>query len=784
MSNFNLILLIENFLFSRRKLVIGLFLIVTVFMSWSVTNLKVDAGFSKMLPLQHEYMKTFVKYRDEFGGANRILVALTVKEGDIFTPEFFKTLKLATDEVFFIPGVDRSRVSSLFTPNVRFTEVVEDGIAGGNVIPDDFQGTESDLLRVKENIIKAGILGRLVANDFSGALISAQLLEIDPNTGKKLDYVKVAEQLEEKIRQNNFQVDVNVDYHIIGFAKVIGDITEGAERTILFFAISFLITSLLVYYYSQSVSIALVPLCCSVIAVIWQLGSLPLLGFGIDPMSILVPFLIFAIGVSHGVQMISAIRVEIYFGSNGIEAARKSFRRLFIPGMVALSSDCVGFLTILLIKIEIIQEMAITASLGVAMIIFTNLFLLPVLASYQNSKQPYQANLNKRATFLAPIWNSLSKLTDRNTSITIVIFASLLFIFGLWKGAEIKIGDLHQGVPELHGDSRYNRDTETITERFSIGVDVITVIAETVTEGCINYEVMELIDRFEWHMRNTNGVQSVVALPTITKRINSGWNEGNMKWRVLPRNSSVLTQSVAYVPTSSGLLNNDCSVMPVLIFTEDHRAETIDNIIASVKKFKEDNPGGITNFKLATGNVGVMAATNEEIKAAQFPILLYVFSAIILLCLITFKSFRAMLCIVLPLALVSVLAYALMAYLKIGLKVNTLPVVALGVGIGVDYGIYFYSRFDECIKQSMSIKEAYFHTLSTTGFSIIFTGITLAVGVITWMFSPLKFQADMGILLTFMFLLNMLGAIFLLPAIASLLFKNACMDAGGTITRK
>jgi uncharacterized protein len=767
-----MISIIENFLFTKRKLVIGLFLVMTILMSWSLTQLNVDAGFSKMLPLQHDYMKTFVKYRDEFGGANRILVAITVKEGDIFTPEFFNTLKLATDEVFFIPGVDRSRVSSLFTPNVRFTEVVEDGIAGGNVIPGDFQGTESDLLRVKENIIKAGILGRLVANDFSGALISAQLLEFDPNTGQKLDYVKVAEQLENKIRQNNFQVNVGVDYHIIGFAKVIGDITEGAKRTLLFFAISFLITSLLVYYYSQSFSYALVPLACSLIAVVWQLGTLPLLGFGIDPMSLLVPFLIFAIGVSHGVQMISAMRVEIFFGANGLDAARKSFRKLFVPGMVALSSDCIGFITICFIKIEIIQEMAITASLGVAMVIFTNLFLLPVLASYQNFKNTYQVNLNKRAELLCPFWNKISGLTNKPYSIILVVFAGFLFAFGLWKGADIKIGDLHKGVPELHGDSRYNLDTESITNRFSIGVDVITVITETITEGCINYEVMELIDRFEWHMRNTSGVQSVVALPTVTKRINSGWNEGNMKWRTLPRNPAVLTQSVAYVPTSSGLLNSDCSVMPVMIFTEDHKAETIDVIIASVEKFNEENPSDKVNFRLASGNVGVMAATNQEIKEAQFPILLYVFTAIILLCLITFRSFKGMLCIVLPLSLVSVLSYALMTFLQIGLKVNTLPVVALGVGIGVDYGIYFYSRFDDCLKQGMSIKEAYFHTLSTTGFSIIFTGITLAVGVMTWIFSPLKFQADMGVLLTFMFLLNMLGAILLLPAIASLLFKS------------
>ncbi len=774
MNDVKLISSIENHLFGNRKKVIGLFILITLLMLWSVLHLKVDAGFNKMLPLQHEYMKTFIKHQAEFGGANRILVALTVNDGDIFTPEFFNALKSATDEVFFIPGVDRAKVKSLFTPNVRFTEVVEEGIAGGNVIPDDFQGSESDLMRVKENIIKAGIVGRLVANDFSGALISAQLLETDPNTHAKLDYVKVAQLLENNIRGNNVNnnIKINIDYHIIGFAKVIGDITDGAKRVILFFIISFLITSVLVYYYSQSFKTALVPLCCSLVAVIWQLGFLPLLGYGIDPMSILVPFLIFAIGVSHGVQMISAIRVEIYLGSNNIDAARKSFRRLFIPGMVALASDCIGFITIYLIKIEIIQEMAITASIGVAMIIFTNLFLLPVLASYLDMEKIYQDKLNKRAGYLIPVWKQASKLTEKNISVPIVIFASVLFAFGLWKGADIKIGDLHSGVPELHSDSRYNLDSEIIADRFSIGVDVITVIAESIPEACINYEVMALIDRFEWHLKNTAGVQSVIALPAITKRINAGWNEGNMKWRVLPRNQSVLTQSVAYVPTSSGLLNNDCSVMPVMIYTLDHKATTIKHIIASIETFIADNPDENVSFKMATGNVGVMAATNEEIKDAQFPILLYVFAAIVLLCLITFRSFKAMLCIIMPLALVSILAYALMAYLEIGLKVNTLPVVALGVGVGVDYGIYFYSRFDDFIKQGMTIKEAYFYSLSTTGYSIIFTGITLAVGVITWIFSPLKFQADMGLLLTFMFLLNMLGAIFLLPAIASLLFKD------------
>jgi len=774
MTDYPLILKIESLLFENRKKALLFFLLTTIFMFYSALQLRVDAGFSKMLPLEHEYMQTFLKHRDEFGGANRILVALIARDGDMFTPEFFETLKNVTDEIFFIPGVDRAQVRSLFTPNVRFTEVVEDGITGGDVIPDDFNYTPEDLELVRENIIKAGIVGRLVANDFSGALVSAQLLDVNPDTGKSLDYVDVARQLEENIRgkYSGDMTNVSIDYHIIGFAKVIGDITDGARRVIFFFIITLIITTLLVVYYSQSVKIALVPITCSLIAVIWQLGLLPLLGYGIDPMSILVPFLIFAIGVSHGVQMISSIRVGVYKGMDSINACRDSFRRLLIPGMIALLSDTIGFIAILLIKVEIIQEMAITASLGVAVIILTNLFLLPVLISFFRIDAHYQGKLLRRAHYLFPVWQYLSRITIPANAAIVIMVSALLLVVGLWKGMEVKIGDQQHGVPELHSDSRYNLDTEEIASRFSIGVDVLTVIVETIPEGCINYDIMEMIDRFEWHMLNTEGVQSVIALPGIAKVINAGWNEGNMKWRVLPRNQLVLTQSVAYVPTSSGLLNSDCSVMPVMIFTKDHKSETIKTIIRSITEFTDSHTSDSLQFKLATGNVGVMAASNQEVEAAQFPILIYVYSAIIILCLITFRSIPGTLCIVIPLALVSLLTYALMSVLEIGLKVNTLPVVALGAGIGVDYGIYIYNRFSEFLSEGLPINRAFELTLATSGFAVLFTAITLTIGVMTWVFSPLKFQADMGILLMFMFFVNMLGAVLLLPSLATFLLKK------------
>ncbi len=756
-------------LFRHRAAVLAAFLIATLVFAASLVRLRIDAGFDKLLPLQHPYMQTFVEHREAFGGANRILIAVMANDGDIFTAEYFDTLRRATDAVFFLPGIDRSRVRSLFTPNVRYTEVVEDGIAGGNVVPADFRGTPAELAEVRQNILKAGIVGRLVANDFRGALISAELLEVDPATGRKLDYLEVARRLDETIRQP-FSND-RTSVQILGFAQMVGDIAAGAKRVVLFFAIAFVMTGALVYLYTRVHRISALLLACSLTAVVWQLGLLTLFGYGIDPMGILVPFLVFAIAVSHGVQMVTAARAEIFAGASGLDAARISLRRLLVPGGMALLTDCIGFVTILQIKIRVIQELAIAASLGVAAIILTNLILLPILLSYVPVPDDYRQRLEKRIERMDRFWLRFARLAKPWPALAVLLAATLLAGFGAWHGRSIQIGDLHRGVPELRPDARYNQDVATVTAHFSIGVDLLTVIVETAPDGCTDFAAMDSIDRFAWRLQNTPGVQSVATLPQVAKQLNAGWNEGNLKWQVLPRDRQTLVEAVQYIPTSSGLLNDDCSVMPVMVFTEDHKAATIDRVIAAVEKFRGEEGEQTVRIRLASGNVGVMAATNQEVAAAQFPILLYVFAAIIVLCLLTFRSLRAVLSIVLPLGMVSLLGYALMAALDIGLKVSTLPVVALGVGVGVDYGIYIYSRFQAFLDDGLTIFHAYHETLKITGSGVLFTGITLACGTATWIFSPLQFQADMGLLLTFLFLVNMLGALVVLPAIASWLLR-------------
>ncbi|MDT0602104.1 efflux RND transporter permease subunit [Thalassotalea castellviae] len=764
---------LEITIFRHRLFVLVSFILLSLFLGFQASQIKLDASFTKNIPLNHEYMKTYLKHRENFGGANNVLISVCHQKGDIFNPEFFTALKGVHDQLFFIPGVNRTQVKSLFSPSTRFVEVVEDGFAGGPVVPADFKADEHGLNIVKNNIEKAGIVGRIVADDYSCAMVKAILMEKNPNTGEKLDSIALASVLENEVRKP-FEKG-NITVHIIGFTKMVGDVAEGAKGVVTFFAVAIAITSVMVFLFSRSISLTILPIACSLIAVIWQMGLLSSLGFGLDPMSILVPFLVFAIGVSHGVQMINAIGKKVAQGLPTKDAAQFSFRSLIIPGGAALLSDTVGFITLLSIDIGIIRELAITASLGVAVIIFTNLLLLPVLISYLNLHKNSQTAQEKTATQSdnnSSLWRFMASFTQRGVATIILAITTLLFLLGYHYSQQLKIGELHAGAPALHEESRYNQDTFLITNRYAISVDYMSVIVETTANACTDTNVLKTMDDFQWHMENVQGVQSAVSLPSVMKVINAGYYEGNLKWRIISPNQFALAQALSNVPSSTGLLNNECSVMPIILFLKDHKAETIDRVVEQAKLNISQLNNDLLTFKLASGPIGVMGATNEAVAEAQLPMMIYVYAAVIILCLISFRSVRATISVVVPLFVVSTLAQWLMTALDIGLTVSTLPVIALGVGIGVDYGIYILSTMSVKLRDGLSLNDAYLAALYERGSAVLITGITLAIGVSTWFFSDLKFQVDMGILLTFMFLVNMLAAVTVLPAIASFLWKT------------
>lgn len=765
---------LERLIFNNRPAVILICLLISVFLFYQAAQVRPSTSFEKMIPLGHPYIQNMLQHRDDLANlGNTVRISVEAKDGDIFSKEYMETLRQIHDEVFYIQGVDRSNMKSLWSPSVRWTEVTEQGFAGGEVIPQTYDGSPESLDDLRSNILKSGQIGRLVANDFKSSIIDVPLMESysDPDDRSKqitLDYQKFSHELEEKIRDKYEAQNPNVEIHIIGFAKKVGDLIDGLVGVALFFFVAIGITLALLLWFTRCVKSTIAVVVTTLIAVAWQLGLLHTLGFGLDPYSMLVPFLVFAIGISHGVQKINGIAMASGETDDPLAAARMAFRQLFIPGMVALASDAVGFVTLLLIDIGVIRELAIGASLGVAVIILTNLILLPVAISYMGISQRAVKQAREEASRDHPFWRALSSFASPTVAPISIVIALLAVGGGLWYGQNLKIGDLDQGAPELHPDSRYNLDNDFVIRNYSTSSDVLVVMVKTAPEGCAHYDTLAAMDELMWKMENTAGVQSAVSMVTVARQSIKGMNEGSLKWETLSRNQFVLNSSIA---RAEGMYNGDCSLAPVLVFLNDHKAETLEHVVAAAREFAEENNREGLEFVLAAGNAGIEAATNEVIAASETTMLIAVYAAVSFMCLLTFRSIAATLCVILPLVLTSILGNALMAFMGIGVKVATLPVIALGVGIGVDYGIYIYSRLESYLRQGMTLQEAYYQTLKSTGKAVIFTGICLAIGVFTWVFSAIKFQADMGLMLTFMFLWNMVGAIWLLPALARFLIK-------------
>lgn len=776
---------IERAVFNHRSIFMLVCALLTLFLGWQIRHLEVNASFDKVIPNGHPYVQNYFDNRARLGGlGNVVRVVVENPNGTIFEPEFLQKTKEINDALFLTPGVDRAWMKSVWMSSVRWTEVTEEGFRGGPVMPEVTDGSAASIEEFKRNIRSAGLVGVLVGNDYKSMMFVVPLLERDPGTGAALSYGDFSRHVEENVRAR-FNQPGKVDIHVVGFAKLVGDLIDGMLQVIAYFAIAAVVAALIIYAYTRCIRSTVLVLACSIVAVVWLLGIIRLMGYYIDPYSMLVPFLVFAIGVSHAVQKMNGIMQDIGRGTHRYVAARYTFRRLFLAGFTALLADTVGFGVLMVIDIPVIKDLALTASIGVALLVFTNLLLLPVLLSYTG----VSPSAVRRALAIehaagegrgsGALWHKLSIFTERRWAIGAVAGAAVLTVFGFAKALDVKIGDLDPGAPELRADSRYNRDANYIQGHYRLSNDQFVVIAKTAEDMCSDYRVLRETENLVWTLRQVPGVQNATALSDNVTNLVSGLQEGNPKWLSIVRNPSLLGTASQWTMTDNPeLVDASCSTIPVFAYLADHKAETLKGVVAAVEKFAAEHNSEDVQFLLAAGPAGIEAVTNIVVEKANRLMLLYVYAAVIVLCYITFRSWRAVVVAVIPLVITSILCEALMAMLGIGIKVSTLPVIALGVGIGVDYALYLLSVQLQAQRAGMPLAQAYRHAMDFTGKVVALVGVTLAAGVITWVWSPIKFQADMGILLTFMFLWNMVGALILIPALSHFLLRTDADKTG------
>jgi predicted RND superfamily exporter protein len=766
--------LVERALFNHRLAVLLVCAVITLLLGLQATHLRLNASFEKTIPQGHPYIANWLAHQADLKGlGNAVRIAVANPKGDIYDAAYLDALRDLNDKIFLIPGVDRSAMKSLWTPNMRWTGVTEEGLEGGPVIPDGYDGRAERLQQLRTNVQRSGEIGQIVALDGRSSVIFVPLLARDAQ-GRALDYVALSDRLE--ALRAEFQAR-GVDIHITGFAKIVGDLIAGLREVVAFFAMAIVIAAAMVFGFTRCIRSTLLVVLSSLIAVVWQLGLLPTLGYALDPYSMLVPFLVFAIGMSHGAQKMNGIMQDIGRGVPKWIAARYTFRRLFLAGLTALLADAVGFAVLLAIDIRVIQELAIAASIGVAVLIVTNLIVLPILLSYTGvSARAAQRSLRSEKAFAQGgghesrgVWHVLERFTERRWAWPTVLVSLVLAGGAFAISRHLSIGDLDPGAPELRPDSRYNRDVVFVNEHFGASSDVFVVMISTPEGQCALYDTLMRVDGLEWQLRQLQGVEATNSLARLNRLTLTGLNEGQPKWFELIPNQAMLNMVTGNAPR--GLYNNECSLLTVTAFLKDHKAATLAAVVDAVNAFAADNGSDKVRFLLAAGSAGVEAATNIVVRDAWHRMLLLVYSAVIVLAFVTFRSWRAVVVAVLPLMLTSLLAEALMVAMGIGVKVATLPVIALGVGIGVDYALYILSVMLGELRRGSTLSQAYRIALHFTGRVVLLTGLTLAAGVAVWAFSPIKFQADMGLLLAFMFLWNMLGALLLLPALSHWLLK-------------
>ena len=781
--------LLERLIFNNRAVVVFICMLITAVLGYSASKLVLNASFEKMLPYKQPYIKNYFENKSELLGlGNNLRVAVETTKGTIYEQRYIELLKQINDDIFLMPGVDRGWMKSIWMPAVRWNTVTEEGFAGGAVMPDGFDGSPGKINQLKINVARADIIGSLVSDNFKSSIIVFALLDKDPETGQPLDYAEFSENIE-KIREKYEKKGQGlIKIHVTGFAKMVGDLIEGLRMVMVFFLVAILIAGIIIFLAMRCVRSTVLLVFCSAMAVLWQLGIIRALGFDLDPYSILVPFLIFTIAVSHGMQKMNGIMQDIGRGTHKLVAARYTFRRLFLPGLTAIITDGFGFAVLMRIDIPVIRDLALTASVGVAVVIFTNLIFLPVLLSYTGVSQAaarrsliVKEGRGEGGKKKESIWSFFNKFAEKQSyAVGALLTLVILAAGGIMIGSNVKIGDLDPGAPELRPDSRYNRDNAFVNANYALSSDQFAIIVKTPPEGCLEYDTQIETDRLVRDLREVRGVQSVAGVPDALRFINAGTYDGSPKWFSVPRNRAALNFSASTaINNTPDLFNNTASVMPAIAYLSDHKAETLERVVKAAEKFSADHSTEKLQFLLAAGSAGIAAATNIAVKRENRIMMIFVYLVVVILCFITFRNWRAVVVAVIPLVLTSILCEALMTMMGIGIKVATLPVIALGVGIGVDYALYLLSVQLSHMRAGLPLSEAYRRAVEFTGKVVGLVGITLAGAIITWAWSPIKFQADMGILLAFMFFYNMIGALVFIPALSRIFLGRT--DKNGEI---
>jgi predicted RND superfamily exporter protein len=752
----------------KRAVILAGIIFVTILFSYLAVKIEMYTAFADLLPKNHPYIQVHNQFWKTFGGANVVLLSVQVTDGDIFNPTVLEKIKKLTEIIERTPGANNYQIFSLARQKVKDVRATAWGIEVQPVMWPNVPRTAEEIERLR-NIVYANptIVGRLVSEDGKAALISAAFHE------ERLNYAALFQRIQAAIKELE---DGNTHVFAAGEPILYGWIYHHLRAISLIIALTCLSILVVLICYYRNFNGVLIPIISALVTFIWGTGFTALLGYNFEPLILVVPFLIAARTISHSIQFRERFFEELERCGDKEQAAIESAAGLMMPGSISIVTDAIGLTVLLVAPMPILTKLAVAGSFWVLSNLVTVVILDPILCCYfPTPSRPVKGGEGHWLD--APLRASANFCVHRLGRVVVVACFAAVAIWSLYWYQFLTVGDSGSGSTLLWPDSEYNQAVRHINEKFQ-GTDHLYVIVQGQAESTMKSpKVLATIEAFQRYMLRSPHVGGSDSLVDLTRQINTVLHYNDPRWGLLPHTGEEVGGIVMVAEHGSEpgdfdrWVNYNFQHGRVTFFLYDHKGDTLRAVIERAKQFIESNPLEGAELKLASGYAGVLAAANEVIARSDKLTLGLMLAAQLVFCAIGFRSLAAGLLFVGVVLLSNTFGMALMAYWGMGLNVNTLPVISLGIGFGEDYGIYIVSRaIEEYQRQASSdLNSALVDAVTTAGKAVLFTAFLISAGIALWSFSPLRFQAEMGSQLLIILSMNMLGGLFLLPALIAFL---------------
>ena len=743
-----------------RGLVVIIVFILTAFFANSASKIELATAFKDLLPKNHFNTKLHEEFQNTFGGAHVIYIMMEVKKGDIFNYNTLTKIKEMTDLLELTRGVHPYQIHSLSRHNVKDIKATSWGLEASPLMHPYVPKTQEGIEKLRDAVYaNEFIYGHLVSKDGKASLIRAEFLE------DRLDYTYLFNRVMQEVKKLE---DENTSFHVVGEPILYGWLYHYLTDILLVMGATVLAIVFALWFFLRRIEGIVIPLISVLITAIWGLGTTHLLGFNFDPLTLVIPFVIAARTLSHSVQMAERFDAEYIRLRDKKAAASTSLAALFPPAFVAIITDAVGVLIVATASIPLLQKLGITGCIWMMTDIISVMIMAPILYTYF----PIPKKEEKEDTKLFNILKKIGSWScQRKTQWMIGAATLAVVIFSGYGFLHTVIGDGRPGTPLLWPDSVYNRGMKAINDKFP-GTNQLTIVVRGKDVQAIKEpEVLKGMVSFQREMMKDPKVGGYVSTTLMIQKLNETLHYSQPVWKFVP-DDRIQTGMLLQELSGSGepgdfesLIDWGYQYANMTFFVKDHKGDTIREVMNRAEKFIASHPLTYAKFESGCGLIGILAGANEIIAKTNDFNLVAILSFVFLCCVCAYRSLIAGVIFVISLIIANFFTMSVMSLAGVGLNINTIPVVSLGIGLGVDYGLYIVSRIKDEYAEVKDLAIAVPLGVATAGRAVLYTATLMTFGLIFWYFSPLRFQAEMGLLLCIVLMMNTLGAMFLLPTI-------------------